>query len=144
MLRNFIFVSSIACLFTQCNNAEETVNTSNPLLQRSTSQSANPVEGEWKYSSSIWYSSELSLHSNGTFTFHDQSCIGQRFSQGHWTNSMGIIVLQSLESFRDEKQTDGTDKRKEDVSAKANPQLKQARITFSRIEISRDDFPAFF
>jgi len=56
--------------------------------------------GEWRYSNSMWYLSELSLKSNGTFTFHDQSCYGQKFSEGQWTNKDDLIFLTSFDEFK--------------------------------------------
>ena len=69
-------------------------------------QSENPLTGEWKYSNSIWYSSELTLQDDGTFIFHDQGCYGQKFSQGKWSNTNGNIHLTSFDAFKEKKQTE--------------------------------------
>jgi hypothetical protein len=69
-------------------------------------QPENPLTGEWKYSNSIWYSSELTLQENGTFKFHDQGCYGQKFSQGQWSNNNGIIQLTSFDTFKQKEQTE--------------------------------------
>lgn len=60
----------------------------------------NPFTGKWEYINTIWYSSELTLAENGTFTFHDEGCYGQRFSQGERINNNGIILLTSFDSFK--------------------------------------------
>ena len=99
-LRNFISASLGLFLLTQCNTKHDN-NSATQILSPSTkTQTENPLTGEWKYSSSIWYSSELTLQDNGTFKFHDQGCYGQKFSQGQWTNNNGTILLTSFDTFK--------------------------------------------
>ena len=66
----------------------------------------NLLTGKWKYSSSIWYSSELTIQDNGTFKFHDQGCYGQKFTEGHWVVNNGIIQLTSFDTFKEKAQTE--------------------------------------
>ena len=91
---------------TQCNTKQDS-NSETQILSPSTkTQTENPLTGEWKYSNSIWYSSELTLQDNGTFKFHDQGCYGQKFSQGQWTNNNGLIQLISFDTFKQKEQTE--------------------------------------
>ena len=48
----------------------------------------------------------MTLQNDGTFEFHDQGCYGQKFSQGHWTNNNGIILLTSFDTFKQKEQTE--------------------------------------
>ena len=89
-IRNFILAFFGLFLLTQCNTKRE-------------------LAGEWKYTNSIWYSSELTLQDNGTFQFHDQGCNAQKFSRGKWTNANGIIQLTSFDAFKPKEQIDAVD-----------------------------------
>jgi hypothetical protein len=93
-------------LLTQCNTKHDS-NSATQILSPSTQTlTENPLTGEWKYSNSIWYSSELTLQDNGTFKFQDQGCYGQKFSQGQWTNYNGVIQLTSFDTFKQKEQTE--------------------------------------
>lgn len=105
-LCNFIFTSLGLFLLTQCNTRRDNNSATQILLPSTKIQSESQLTGEWTYSYSIWYSSELTLQDNGTFKFHDQSCHGQMFSQGKWTNDNGIIQLTSFDAFKPKEQTD--------------------------------------
>ena len=94
-LRNFISASLGLFLLTQCNTKADRNSVAQILSHPFKTQSENPLTGEWKYSNSIWYSSELALQDNGTFKFHEQGCYGQKFSQGKWYYNNGIIHLTS-------------------------------------------------
>jgi hypothetical protein len=97
-VRNFISALIGLVLLTQCTS-KEVINKRTQFPSGFVSKTGNSFVGEWKYNNTIWYSSELSLNKNGSFTFHDQSCYGQRFSQGQWTFVNGLISLTSFENF---------------------------------------------
>jgi hypothetical protein len=61
----------------------------------------NQLIGQWNYSNTIWYHSELTFEKNGTFTFHDQGCYGQEFTKGKWIFKNDTICLQSFDTFKD-------------------------------------------
>ncbi len=105
-LRNFISASLALFLLTQCNTKQDGNSATQNLSPSTKAQTENALSGEWKYSNSIWYSSELTLQDNGTFKFHDQDCYGQKFSQGQWTNNNGTIILTSFDTFKQKVQTD--------------------------------------
>lgn len=102
--RIFIFFSAMF-LLTRCNNNELGDTASGNLVPIDKIQSGNSITGTWKYTYSIWYTSELMLEENGSFTFHDQGCTIQRFSKGLWTNTNGIIELTSFDSFKSNEDT---------------------------------------
>ena len=99
-LRNFIPVFLGLFLLTQCKNKKEQNDVAQILPASTKVQSKNPLAGEWKYSHSMWYASQLTLLDNGTFKFHDQGCFGQRFSEGQWATNDGTILLTSFDSFK--------------------------------------------
>lgn len=104
-LRIFILTFFALFLLVQCNvnnNSKESKSAS--LLVPA--KAHNHIAGEWKYNNTIWYTSELLLNNNGTFTFHDQGCYGQQFTQGNWTTTDGLIFLTSFESFKQKEQVD--------------------------------------
>lgn len=104
--RIFKLAFLVLFLLIQCNTKHDDNSAAEILSPSTSTQTQNPLIGEWKYSNSIWYSSELTLQENGTFKFHDQGCYGQRFSQGQWTNNNGIIQLISFASFKQKEKTE--------------------------------------
>lgn len=130
-LRNFISAFLGLFLLTQCNNKHDS-NSATQILSPSTkTQTENPLTGEWKYSNSIWYSSELTLHDNGTFKFHDQGCYGQKFSQGQWTNNNSIIQLTSFDNFKQKAQTDPITATENTDHNKTKRKLKKGEVEYS-------------
>jgi hypothetical protein len=133
-LRNFISASFGLFLLTQCNTKKDNSTVTEILLPSAETLSEKLVTGEWKYSPSIWYSSELTLQDNGTFKFHDQGCYGQEFSQGKWANNDGTIVLTSFDTFKPKRQTE---------TNKPNETTARKKITWKskddKIEISIGD-----
>ena len=131
-LRNFILASLGLFLLTQCNTKLDSDSVTEILSPSNKTHSENPLTGEWKYSSSIWYSSELTLQDDGTFKFHDQGCYGQKFSQGKWSNNNGNIQLTSFDTFKQKEQTE-KDKSNE-VADQKKPRRKlkkgEAEYTF--------------
>ena len=129
--RNFISASLGLLLLTQCNTKHDN-NIATQILSPSTkTQTENPLIGEWKYSSSIWYSSELTLQDNGTFKFHDQGCYGQKFSQGQWVNNNGIIQLISFDTFKQEEQAEVNKSNEIAEQKKAKRKLKKGEGEYS-------------
>ena len=131
-LRNFISASLGLFLLTQCNTKTVSDSDAKFLSLSTKTLSANSLTGEWKYNNTIWYSSELSLQDNGTFTFHDQGCYGQKFSQGQWTNNNGIIILTSFDSFKQKEQRD-TAITMTTTTRQAQSKLKNGKIEYSFI-----------
>jgi hypothetical protein len=104
--RIYILTLLILFLLIQCNVNSDNRKESKHLSTAVPVKAANYIAGKWKYNYSIWYTSELILNNNGTFTFHDQGCTGQRFSQGRWTNIDDLVVLTSFESFQQKEHAD--------------------------------------
>lgn len=116
---------------TQCNTKHDSNSATDTLSPSAKAQSKNPLIGEWKYSNSIWYSSDLTLHDNGDFTFHDQGCYGQRFSQGQWKINKGIIQLISFDTFKQKQQTE-VDKSNHVIEQKRpTRKLKSGEVEYS-------------
>ncbi len=115
-------------LLTQCNTKTDGNSVTQILSPSAKTQSENPLTGEWKYSSSIWYSSELTLQENGTFKFHDQGCYGQKFSQGQWTNNNGTILLTSFDTFKQKEQTDTSSSTEVADQKKTKRKLKKGEV----------------
>lgn len=93
---NFIVAITGLLLLTQCKTKENS--------NRSTSSAQNShfterLAGEWIYNNTMWYSSELKLQNDGTFTFHDQGCYGQNFTEGQWTQDQDRIILSSYKTY---------------------------------------------
>lgn len=127
-LRNFISAFLGLFLLTQCNTKQDS-NSATQILSPSTKkQTENPLTGEWKYSNSIWYSSELILQDNGIFKFHDQGCYGQKFSQGQWTNNNGIIQLTSFDTFKQKEQTESIKSTEVADQKKTKRKLKKGEV----------------
>lgn len=84
----------------------------------------NSVIGTWKYSNSVWYTSELILNENGSFVWHDQGCYGQGYSEGKWARNGGLVQLKSFEAFRGRskagKSAQSQGKRNSDSGSEAN------------------------
>ena len=132
-LRNFITASLGLFLLTQCKTKQDN-NSATQILSPSTkTQTENQLTGEWKYSNSIWYSSELTLQDDGTFKFHDQGCYGQKFSQGQWTNNNGTILLTSFDTFKQKEQTDTIKSTEVANQKKAKRKLKKGEVEYSFI-----------
>lgn len=102
-LRIFILTFFALFLLVQCNvnNNSKESKPASPLVP---TKANNYFAGEWKYNNTIWYTSELLLNNNGTFTFHDQGCYGKQFTQGNWTAADDLVVLTSFERFKQNEQ----------------------------------------
>lgn len=139
-LRNFIKASFGLFLLTQCNTKHNSLSIA--LLSGATKVD-NLLAGEWEYSHTIWYTSELTFHNDGTFTYHDQSCTGQRFSQGHWTNANGSICLTSFNTFKQKEIVERT--RKVEVTEQQKPKrkLKKGKVEYSFVDFTETAVPGF-
>jgi hypothetical protein len=130
-LRNFISATLGLFLLTQCNTKHDSDSVTEISPSSTETPTKNLLTGEWKYSSSIWYSSELTMQDNGTFKFRDQGCYGQRFSQGHWAVNNGIIQLTSFDTFKEKEQAE-TKKSSEAVEQqKPKRKLKTGEVEYS-------------
>lgn len=137
-LRNFIKASFGLILLTQCNVKED-----NPTVAPfSLAQVDNPLVGEWKYNNTIWYSSELTLCNDGTFIYHDQSCNGQRFSQGLWTSANGSISLTSFDTFKKKKQTEAAKTVETMERRKSKRKRKNGEVEYSFIDFQETTTPS--
>ena len=143
-LRNFVSGSLGLFLLTQCNTNTDSNIVTQTLSPAGRTQSENELTGEWKYSNSIWYSSELTLQNNGTFKFHDQGCYGQKFSQGEWTNNNGIIQLISFDMFKQKEQTEAN--KSNEVVRQKDPKRKlkkgEVEVEYSFVDIKDVPPPA--
>ena len=134
-LRNFISASLGLFLLTQCNTNQDSNSAEQDLLPSTKTQTKSPLTGEWKYSNSIWYSSELTLQDDGTFKFHDQGCYGQKFSQGQWTNNNGTILLTSFDTFKQKEQTDTIKPTEVADQKKTKHKLNKGEVEYSFVGI---------
>lgn len=99
-LRNFILAILMLSLLTECNTKQSNNTATDVPIQPPPTQTQNRLTGEWKYDNTIWYTSELTLQANGTFKFHNQGCYGQNFTEGHWTNINGAVLLSSYDTYK--------------------------------------------
>ena len=127
-LRNFLNISFGLFLLTRCN-----IKDNNPTVTPSfpAERVDNSLVGEWKYNNTIWYSSELTLCNDGTFIYHDQSCNGQRFSQGQWTNANGSTSLISFDAFKQKKQIEAINTYETTERHKSKRKLKNGEVEYS-------------
>jgi hypothetical protein len=98
----FILIVYSLCFFTCCKNDKQG---RSAVLPFTTREQQNSLCGEWRYSSSIWYTSELNLRNDGTFQFHDQGCYGQNFTEGTWSMNNRIIFLTSFQTYKKPEDT---------------------------------------
>lgn len=130
-LRNFISASLGLFLLTQCNTKQDSNSATQVLSSSTKTQTQSSLTGEWKYSNTIWYSTKLTLQDNGTFKFHDQGCYGQKFSQGHWTNNNGTIILTSFDTFRQKEQADTIKSIEVAEPKKAKRKIKKGEVEYT-------------
>ncbi|MBL7710704.1 MAG: hypothetical protein JNJ86_16660 [Chitinophagaceae bacterium] len=105
LFSTFIIRTCWLFFLTQCTN-EQGPNNSKQILSHSVkTEPEYSLTGQWLYKNTIWYSSELTLNENGLFTFHDQGCYGQKFSQGRWSKNNGLIQLTSFDIFKQQEET---------------------------------------
>lgn len=55
--------------------------------------------GKWVYSYSLYYTSEIYISKNGTFTFHDRGCLGHSYANGHWMTRGDTMILTSYDRY---------------------------------------------
>jgi len=139
-LRNFIIASFGLFLLTQCNTKEDS---STVVPSLAVTKVDNPLVGEWKYNNTILYSSELTLCNDGTFTYHDQSCNGQRFSQGQWTVSNGSISLTSFDTFKHKEVVEHTKTDELTEPQKPKRKLKKGKVEYSFVGFKETTAPSF-
>jgi hypothetical protein len=92
----FLFLGLL--LLSQCKNEDhKRVSWSVPIVEAGSR--TNSLLGTWG-ESGLFYSSVLKLTADSTFTFYDQGCTQQRFTQGRWKVQNGTIVLRSGDIFK--------------------------------------------
>jgi hypothetical protein len=138
-LRNFIMTAFGLFLLTQCNTKEDN-STVAPSI--AVTKVDNPLLGEWKYDNTIWYSSELTLHNDGTFTYHNQSCNGQRFSQGQWTSTNGSLSLTSFNAFKEKEQVAAVKKVEIRQTNKPKRKLRHGVVEYSFVDFKVTTVPS--
>jgi hypothetical protein len=99
------------------------------------------LKGKWLYSNSIWYTSILIVEENGTFTFHDQGCYGQRFSRGLWTVKNRIIEFTSFDNFKQKVQTETEKSDKVIEKIKSNYKLGKEEEKYTTRNIKNVSVP---
>ena len=115
------FILLLLCapvFFTQCNtpqrqksiaSADSSLFAIPPNPKNQDKESA--YLGEWRYSSTIYSSSELVLKNGHIFTYHFHGCTGHTYTEGTWIeNEQGQITLTSSEKFRESEVTHYEDK----------------------------------
>jgi len=127
-------------LLTQCNTKENNPTVAPSIAVRNVD---NPLVGEWKYNNTIWYSSELTLHNDGTFTYHDQTCNGQRFSQGQWKSENGSIALTSFDTFKQKEVIEPTKTVEVTGQQKPKHKLKKGQVEYSFVGFKEMTIPSF-
>ncbi|MDJ1499660.1 hypothetical protein [Xanthocytophaga agilis] len=65
---------------------------------------AQRLVGEWRYKSTMWDDSELLLRKNGTFCFHERTCLWEHFTEGVWKVDKRRILLTSYDTYKPVKQ----------------------------------------
>lgn len=134
---NFTFSLSVLLLLSQCKNEDHRrVPWIAPITKtRSTTSS---LFGTWSGGCCLFYSSELKLSADSTFTFHDQGCTQQCFTKGRWKLRNDIIVLTSDDRFK-QHMTELTGIKDTLVAFSAGPG-DTTRIYFDRqqLQITRD------
>ena len=105
-------------LFAQCNSRQEEPVVSNPgfdfrlpLVPVSPYIKPVSVYGEWGYSIPF-YTCNLSIKKDGTFSYNSQSCMHYQFCEGTWVRSGQDLILTSFEKYK-LKSGDGIPKEKE-------------------------------
>ncbi|MFT3981258.1 MAG: hypothetical protein QM687_12355 [Ferruginibacter sp.] len=133
-LRNYISAFWGLFLLAQCATKKKD-NGELQMLASNEKQAENSLLGEWKYINSIWYSSELTLHDNGTFTFHDQGCYGQKFSLGQWTDNNGMIELTSFDSFKQKGRADIIKSTEDERQQKTKRKFGKGEVEYSIVSL---------
>lgn len=85
----------------------------------------------------------MTLNNNGTFTFHDQGCYGQRFSQGQWTNAHNSISLTSFDNFKPKEQIDNIKTEEASEQEKAKPKSNTSDAEYSFVGFKNIPPPTF-
>lgn len=129
-VRNFISASLILCVLTQCSSDKGNIGETEIGPGSGNRANQNSVIGEWKHKSTIWYSSELILQENGNFRFHRQGCFGHNFSEGHWIQQNGRILLTSFPEFKEEE---GAERKQVEEIKKEEDTLENAKATYTFI-----------
>jgi hypothetical protein len=119
-LHKFILTCLALLFITQCKNKQDI---------------KTPLLGEWIYTNTIWYTSELTLQKDGIFTFHGQGCLGHKFSQGRWANNNGIIQLTSFDSFKQKEDAELKIPEEVVVEKKAKHKLNNAKMEFNFVDL---------
>ncbi len=134
-LQDFMLATLSLFLLTQCDTEKERDGIRSVVSRPLELHAGNFLIGEWNYKNSIWYSSELSFHPNGTFTFHTQGCYGQQFSQGQWINIHGSIILTSFDPFKPTKLIEAIDTISDIGTHETNGKLKNDDDSFSFVGV---------
>lgn len=100
MIKLFTNISLLGLLFWTGCNREERGGFGNAPIAPIAKIGPKSLVGIWTGDHSAFYSSELILDVDSTFTFHDQGCTQKRYSQGKWEIRNGAIWLTSFDRFK--------------------------------------------
>jgi hypothetical protein len=87
-------------VFFQCRHSENAIE--NIYSDYSESVHLNRLYRTWQYGFPF-YSSELTIDSNGTFAFHNQGCTGHGYSEGTWIRIGQELVLTSYGRYKEQR-----------------------------------------
>jgi hypothetical protein len=93
-----IFFILTSLLLVQCK-PKQTDNQQASLLPSQDKIKTGP-SGAWINNSTLFYTSQLMLQENGVFTFHDQGCVVQNFTEGYWAINGRDITLTSFDKYK--------------------------------------------
>src|SRR6476619_1073630 len=98
MSNSFFFKLTLSAILilhiSSCKEDESTAETYPDFLKVKLPIHRSSPVGDWG-STIFMYSCRLSIRSNHTFSFVDQSCLGSSFSEGTWSRTGLNILLNS-------------------------------------------------
>jgi hypothetical protein len=139
---NFISALVGLILLTQCKSKEYGDGRTRVTPTAIVTKHKNRLIGEWRYNLTF-YSSELTLQDDGTFTFHDEGCLGQKFSHGQWINTDDLIFLTSFDDFKQKEQIKDIEPFKVIAQLKPKHKLKKGPVEYSFVGFKEISAPAF-
>jgi len=111
--KHYILAGLIFILLVRCSTNEHEppapevkLNVTPQLLPLATEPDATrhpSLCGLWTYSFPF-YSSQLIFRNDGTFSYHNQGCTGQGYTEGRWAQIGNEIVLTSFDKYKQEQQ----------------------------------------
>ncbi len=103
ILRSYILSASLLYFLSACSEKKQEIQLQSQEPKHNPAKDLN-IYGKWTHSFPF-YTSELTVWDNGTFSFFTQGCLGKSYSRGTWELYGADIICTSFDNYEEHKES---------------------------------------